>query len=57
MNETFFLGLTYLVLTLNEAWISNEEARLYVGYVFAFMVAFNILINFFFLFRTIIAGY
>lgn len=57
MNETFTLGLTYLVLTLNESWISNEDARLDVGYVFAFLVAFNILINFFFLFRTIVAGY
>jgi hypothetical protein len=57
LNESFTLLLTYLVLTLNEEWISNWYARHTVGYAFATIVALNILINFFFLFRTIASGY
>jgi hypothetical protein len=57
MNESFTLGLTYLVLTLNANWISDWIARDFIGYSFAAIVAFNIMINFYFLFRTIFFGY
>lgn len=53
MNESFTLILMYHVLALNTNWITDTHARDWVGCSLIVVIAINVFINFFFLFRTI----
>jgi hypothetical protein len=57
MNESFTLLLMYIVTTFNKLWIEDEYARDVMGYTLVSLISANIVINFFFLFRTIYHGY
>lgn len=57
MNESYTLVLMYIVITFNELWVDDDHARFVTGSVLLTVIAINVFVNFFFLFRTIYFGY